>query len=133
MPTGRPASWGHHQLPLLSVISSQSVRNKPLLHLYGTPSVAAISNRRLPRPPVKRPGSYAAPSPTHMCAGSPRGVITVRIPPRGQETVPRHCVRVHIDRPIRDLSLRPQARHIKKEKLEARTELQFTCLPSWPG
>ncbi|KAJ1141098.1 hypothetical protein NDU88_007433 [Pleurodeles waltl] len=70
MPTGCLAGQGRHQLPPLSVISSQPVGNKPSLHLYGTPSVAAIIDRRLPRLPVRCPGPYAAPSPTQVCATS---------------------------------------------------------------
>ncbi|KAJ1209326.1 hypothetical protein NDU88_004704 [Pleurodeles waltl] len=55
------------------------------------------------------------------------------VAPRVQETVPSCRVWVHNDRPIRDLHLRPQAGHINKEKLEARTEPRFTHPPSWPG
>ncbi|KAJ1200828.1 hypothetical protein NDU88_004649 [Pleurodeles waltl] len=59
--------------------------------------------------------------------------IAALVAPRGQETVPSHCVRAHNDRPIRDLHLRPQVGHFKKEKLEARMELRFTRPPCWPG
>ncbi|KAJ1110103.1 hypothetical protein NDU88_007458 [Pleurodeles waltl] len=69
MPIGRPAGRpGSHQLPPLSAVSSQPVRNKPSPHLYGSPSVAAISDRRLPRPPARHPGPYGALTPTHVCA-----------------------------------------------------------------
>ncbi|KAJ1200819.1 hypothetical protein NDU88_004640 [Pleurodeles waltl] len=58
-----------------------------------------------------------------------RCAIAALVAPRGQETVPSH----YNDRPIRDLHLRPQVGHFKKEKLEARMELRFTRPPCWPG